>query len=111
MICPPRTFRNGIGNELGERREVTFPPSPYGWQTLSTDSQFENNYFTEMCSVSEAGSYLRLIDSMYHSNHSAPSGMESDTRRASVARRSSCESGATLHSPCERADLSETQNK
>ena len=24
-------------------------------------SQFENNYFTEMCSRSEAGSYLRLI--------------------------------------------------
>ena len=26
--------------------------------------QFENNYFTEMC---EAGSYLRLIDFVYHS--------------------------------------------
>ena len=25
-------------------------------------SQFENNYLTEMCSGSEAGSYLRLID-------------------------------------------------
>jgi len=25
-------------------------------------SQFENNYFTEMCSGSEEGSYLRLID-------------------------------------------------
>jgi len=25
-------------------------------------SQFENNYFTEMCSGSEAGSYVRLID-------------------------------------------------
>jgi len=30
-------------------------------------SQFENNYFTEMCSGSEAGSYLRLIDFGYHS--------------------------------------------
>jgi len=29
--------------------------------------QFENNYFTEMCSGSEAGSYLRLIDVVYHS--------------------------------------------
>jgi len=29
-------------------------------------SQFENNY-TEMCSSSEAGSYLRLIDFVYHS--------------------------------------------
>ena len=27
----------------------------------------ENNYFTEMCSGSEAGSYLRLIDFVYHS--------------------------------------------
>ena len=25
-------------------------------------SQFNNNYFTEMCSGSEEGSYLRLID-------------------------------------------------
>jgi len=25
-----------------------------------------NNYFTEMCSGSEAGSYLRLIDFVYH---------------------------------------------
>ena len=30
-------------------------------------SQFENNYFTEMCSGSEAGSYLRPIDFVYHS--------------------------------------------
>jgi len=29
--------------------------------------EFENNYFTEMCSASEAGSYLRLIDFVYHS--------------------------------------------
>ena len=27
-----------------------------------TPAQSENNYFTEMCSGSEAGSYLRLID-------------------------------------------------
>ena len=26
-----------------------------------------DNYFTEMCSGSEAGSYLRLIDFVYHS--------------------------------------------
>jgi len=30
-------------------------------------SQFENNYFTEICSGSEAGSYLRFIDIVYHS--------------------------------------------
>ena len=29
--------------------------------------QFEDNYFTEMCSGSEAGSYLRLIDLVYYS--------------------------------------------
>ena len=29
--------------------------------------QGENNYFTDMCSGSEAGSYLRLIDFVYHS--------------------------------------------
>jgi len=29
--------------------------------------RIENNYFTEMCSGSEAGSYLRLIDFVYHS--------------------------------------------
>ena len=27
----------------------------------------EMNYFTEMCSGSEAGSYVRLIDFVYHS--------------------------------------------
>ena len=30
-------------------------------------SQFEYNYFTETCSGSEAGSYSRLIDFVYHS--------------------------------------------
>ena len=30
-------------------------------------SQFKNNFFTEMCSGSEAGSYLRRIDFVYHS--------------------------------------------
>ena len=29
--------------------------------------QSENTYFTEVCSVFEAGSYLRLIDVVYHS--------------------------------------------
>ena len=38
------------------------PPNP-----LTFSSQFENNYFTETCSGSEAGSYLRLIDFVYHS--------------------------------------------
>ena len=29
--------------------------------------QFENNCLTEMCSGSEAGSYLRFLDFVYHS--------------------------------------------
>jgi len=29
-------------------------------------SQFENHYFTETCSGSKAGSYLRLVDFVYH---------------------------------------------
>jgi len=42
-------------------------PSPTESCTDRYSSQFENNYFTEMCSGSEAGSYLRLIDFVYHS--------------------------------------------
>ena len=34
---------------------------------LNPIDQFENNYFTEMCSGPEAGSYSRLIDLVYHS--------------------------------------------
>ena len=30
-------------------------------------SQFENSYFIDMCRGSEADSYLRLIDLVYHS--------------------------------------------
>jgi len=33
----------------------------------SLDTNPGTNYFTEMCSGSEAGSYLRLIDFVYHS--------------------------------------------
>ena len=36
-------------------------------QSRPASPQFENNYFTEMCSGSEAGSYFRLIDFVYHS--------------------------------------------
>ena len=34
----------------------------YEWPRLVWGFGFENNYFTEMCSGSEAGSYLRIID-------------------------------------------------
>jgi len=36
-------------------------------QHLLRVQQFENNYITEMCSGSDAGSYLSLIDFVYHS--------------------------------------------
>ena len=36
-------------------------------QRRKTGGIFENSYFAEMCSGSEAGSYLRLIDFVYHS--------------------------------------------
>ena len=41
-------------------------------------SESENNYFTEMCSGSEAGSYLRLIDFVYHSTPGLRSIMKRD---------------------------------
>ena len=47
-----------------------FPLRPEADCTTTSDlgsSQLENNYFTEMCSGSEAGSYLRRIDFVYHS--------------------------------------------
>ena len=36
----------------------------YASHATNTPSEFENNYFTEMCSGS---SYLRLTDAVYHS--------------------------------------------
>ena len=57
----------------------TFPVGPHikskhfyllagkGCRDVTYSSQFDKNYFTEMCSGSEAGSYLRLIDFLYHS--------------------------------------------
>jgi len=40
-------------------------PSSFGSGLL--EDEFKNNYFTEMCSGSKTGSYLRLIDFVYHS--------------------------------------------
>jgi hypothetical protein len=36
-------------------------PAESGWDAIAS-SQSESSYFTETCSGSEAGSYLRLID-------------------------------------------------
>ena len=50
---PFRTFRGFRVSGLGLKCECL--------------PQFENNYFTDMCSGSETGSYLRLIDFVYPS--------------------------------------------
>ena len=46
-----------------ERRDKLGPSSP----PVQVHLRVENNYFTEMYSGSEAGSYLRLTDFVYHS--------------------------------------------
>ena len=43
------------------------PPRSTAGDTGPVCSQFEDNHFKEMCSGSEAGSFLRLIDFVYHS--------------------------------------------
>ena len=73
----PSKFGSGVAGSL-ERglegllagwsaRRRTLPTCPFDSITCSRREKFENNYFTEMCSGSEAGSYLRLIDFVYHS--------------------------------------------
>jgi len=55
--------------EKGEKKQVS-SPGAYSMSSgfrLHQCSQLENNYFTEICSGSEAGSYLRLIDFGYPS--------------------------------------------
>jgi hypothetical protein len=42
-------------------------PSTPASRVRRLTSQFENYYFTEMCSGSEAGEYLRLMDFVYRS--------------------------------------------
>jgi len=39
-----------------------FVPGCFRYGTDRYSSQFKNNYFTEMCSGSKEGSYLRRID-------------------------------------------------
>ena len=51
----PRQKSSGQGTSRDSKMIVTRP------------GQFENDYLTEMCSDSEAGSYLRLKDFVYHS--------------------------------------------
>ena len=44
-----------------------FTRAELGTARSAAGCRFENNYFTEMCSGSEAGSYLRRMDFVYHS--------------------------------------------
>ena len=51
-----------------KRESLSLLFSQVEWTTIkSAEVQFENNHFTEMCSGSEAGLYLRRIDCVYHS--------------------------------------------
>ena len=54
---------------ISGKRGMTKGPHPNSLLLIyySQVCPVENNYFTEMCSGSEAGSYLRLIDFVYHS--------------------------------------------
>jgi len=47
-------------------------------------SQFENNYFTQMCSGSEAGSYLRLTDSASLNSRLGSNKEEEEVQRAGI---------------------------
>jgi len=64
-----------VADGVGEERALDVEADALGWLVrhldpvlqnghLMCESRFKNNYFTEMCSGSEAGSYLRLL---YHS--------------------------------------------
>jgi len=56
---------HGLGFRVQALQPFYVVPSSLG--RVPGRSQFENNYFTEMCSGSETGSYFRLIDFVYHS--------------------------------------------
>ena len=54
-------------NTCHHHRPLSKPLHASGEGTRSVQFSIQSNYFTEMCSGSEAGSYLRLIDFVYHS--------------------------------------------
>ena len=53
----------------------------------ASERRFENNYFTEICSGFEAGSYLRLIDFGYHSTLGLRVIKKKQKRREASVRR------------------------
>ena len=57
----------GSANLLDVLCDCLLPPVGPGLLYLALPAWFSlDNYFTEMCSVSQTGSYLRLIDCVYH---------------------------------------------
>ena len=88
-----RTSRDSNPSEAA--RESSRDPSETSRNPAAacgSSSQFENNFFTEMCSGPEAGSYLRLIDFVYHSTQGLrvikkkkfKSGFESERGREGI---------------------------
>jgi len=68
-----RAAKLGVGFSEGGFQGRDQPPERCRLLTLRKKNQFEKNYFTEMCSASEAGSYLRLIDWYLFVEHAAGS--------------------------------------
>jgi len=58
----PRLGRPGPWQGVHGRRGPRGDEGMDRRQRRPVETHFENNYFTEMCSGSEAGSYLRRID-------------------------------------------------
>ena len=70
-LCQGKQTGGGYGEDgkprPGKIRKTKMGGTRRQRRTGLLNTQFENNYFTEMCSGSEAGSYLRLIDFVCHS--------------------------------------------
>ena len=77
LVCKAHRLCGSLNSRLESNKEVekkkkseclaSLPWSSFFGQIDRDWAAFENNYFTEMCSGSEAGSYLRIIDFVYHS--------------------------------------------
>ena len=72
FLCPNRSKAVQVWGSLDPSLGVVverlgLQVSGFGFRVTDRySSQFENNHSTEMCSSSEAGSYLRLIDVLSH---------------------------------------------
>ena len=63
--------------------------------TVAVHPPAENNYLTEMCSVFEAGSYLTLIDFVYHST--LGSRVIQKRKKLTTSPQGSGENGSNYH--------------